>query len=160
MQRTVKQFYSRVFLLAFLIATSMQLNAQPVTHPYKDMESALMKNVNDYRKSIGKAPLKLNIYVSNIADRHSRDMATKKVDYSNDGFKERTDKIYETLKPVYSFAENVAAVKDTTIDVIGNWLASPKHKKNLEGDYNYSGIGIERGHDSFYITQIFILKGN
>lgn len=122
------------------------------------METELLQLENDHRKSIGEKPIRMSIYVSNIAQRHSQDMATKKVDYGNEGFKERTDKIHAQLKPVYSFAENIARGKVTAKEILDTWLASPKHKQNIEGDYNYSGIGIAKDADSFYVTQIFILK--
>ena len=60
------------------------LKAQPVTHPYKDMETELLQIENDYRKTIGAKPMRASIYVSNIAQRHSQDMATKKVIFTDD----------------------------------------------------------------------------
>lgn len=150
----------KIFLSCVLIGVCLcsVVKAQPVTHPYKDMETELLQIENDYRKTIGAKPMRASIYVSNIAQRHSQDMATKKVDFGNEGFKERTDKIHAQLKPVYSFAENIACGKVTSKEILDEWLNSPKHKKNLEGDYNYSGIGIAMSADSFYVTQIFILK--
>lgn len=146
-------------LLICLFAMSIpRLYAQQVTHTYKDMENELLQLVNDYRKTIHARPLRQSIFVSNIAERHSRDMATKKVPCGNDGFKERTDKIYESQRPVYSFAENIACGKLNAKEVMDEWLQSEKHKKNMEGDFNYSGIGIVKNADSFYVTEIFILK--
>ena len=153
------KFLSASILLAsFLFARPSVLHAQQATHPYKEMETELLNNVNEYRKSIGARPLKLNIYVSNLAERHSRDMATGKMELGNEGYKERTDKIFTQLKPVYSFAENVGIIKLISKEVLEAWLNNPKQKKNLEGDFNYSGIGIAKSADSFYVTEIFILK--
>lgn len=151
---------TKLLLLAgFLMTVCAGSQAQPATHPYKEMENELMQEVNAYRKSIGQRPLKVSIFVSNIAERHSRNMASKKIEYGNEGFKDRTDKIYTQLKPVYSFAENIDTTKLSAKEVLQAWLNSPKHKKNLDGDYNYSGIGIAKSADSTcYITQIFILK--
>jgi uncharacterized protein YkwD len=153
---------SRTFLVGLFIAVlfscTVIVKAQQVTHPYKDMETELLQKENDYRKSIGAKPMRTSVYVSNIAQRHSQDMATKQVEYGNGGFKERTDKIHTQLKPVYSFAENIACGKVTAKEVLDEWLNSSKHKQNVEGDYNYCGIGIAKNADSFYVTQIFILK--
>jgi uncharacterized protein YkwD len=151
-------FLFKVLFISFVLSGSNRVQAQQVTHTYKEMETELLQLVNDYRTSIKLKPLKVNVFVSNLAERHSRDMATKKVDCGNEGFKQRTDKIYEQQKPVYSFAENIACGKLTAREVMDDWLNSEKHKKNMEGDFNYSGIGIAKNADSFYVTEIFILK--
>ena len=148
--------YTFAFIIAFLFAVASQ--AQQVTHPFKEMETELMQQVNEYRKEIGVRPLKQHVYVSNIAERHSRDMASQKVHYGHDGYKQRTDKIFDQLKPVYSFGENIAVVRSSVKEAIDEWVTTPKQKKVLEGDYNYSGIGIIKAGDSFLVTQIFILK--
>jgi len=154
-----KFFKAAVLLMTFLFSSPFIAGAQPAAHAYKGIEQTLLQGVNDYRKSIGLKPLRWNIYLSNVAEKHSRDMATKKAPYGNEGFKERTDKIYETLKPVYGFAENIDSGRVGAKDVITDWLNSTKHKKNLEGDYNYTGIGIVKSADSnMYITEIFILQ--
>ena len=57
-----------------------------------------------------------------------------------------------------SGAENVAYGAETAEEVVRMWLKSPGHKKNIEGKYNYTGIGIARGRNGqLYYTQLFIL---
>ena len=39
------------------------------------------------------------------------------------------------------------------------FMASPGHKANILGDYNYVGIGTDRGGDYLYVTVVFMKKG-
>lgn len=152
-----KNFFPAFMIAVAIIFSPSLTRAQFVTHQYKDFENELLKYVNEYRKTIKAKPLRMNMFIGNIAERHSRDLAAKKEE-SNEAYKERMDKIYHQLKPVYSFAENVDTGRRSPKEVVEGWLSSPKHKKNLDGDYNLSGIGIVKDADStMYITQIFIL---
>jgi uncharacterized protein YkwD len=84
-------------------------------------------------------------------------MANKKIPFGHDGFDGRMERLSKQLKPTYSFAENVAMGATTAQEVVTQWLNSPGHKKNIEGDYNLTGIGIVKGKDgNLYYTQIFI----
>jgi uncharacterized protein YkwD len=86
-------------------------------------------------------------------------MATKKIPFSHDGYDERMDGISRQLKNVSATAENVAYGPTTAKDVVDMWLHSPGHKKNIEGNYNLTGIAVEKGTDGgTYYTQIFVYK--
>ena len=88
-------------------------------------------------------------------------MATKKIPFRHDGFDERMAAISRQLKNVSATAENVAYGANTAKDVVDMWLHSPGHKKNIEGNYNLTGLGIEKGTDGqLYYTQIFVYKAN
>jgi uncharacterized protein YkwD len=42
---------------------------------------------------------------------------------------------------------------------LAHWLASPVHRKNLEGPFELAGVGAGRGMDgSLYLTQIFVAR--
>ena len=41
--------------------------------------------------------------------------------------------------------------------VVRGWINSEGHKKNMEGDYDLTGVGIARSRNgSWYFTQIFV----
>ncbi|MGA1825447.1 MAG: CAP domain-containing protein [bacterium] len=43
--------------------------------------------------------------------------------------------------------------------VVERWLNSPGHKKNIEGNYNLTGIGVVQANNlTYYFTQIFVLS--
>jgi uncharacterized protein YkwD len=47
----------------------------------------------------------------------------------------------------------------TAHKVVDGWLHSPGHKKNIEGDYNFTGIGVSKDKNGrIYYTQIFLRK--
>jgi uncharacterized protein YkwD len=53
-------------------------------------------------------------------------------------------------------AENVAFGSSTAKEVVDGWLNSPGHKKNIEGNYKLTGIGVARDQQAkLYFTQIF-----
>ena len=86
-------------------------------------------------------------------------MATGKVPFSHNGFEDRAKRIKAKLKNVTSWAENVAFGDKTARQVVDMWLNSPGHRKNIEGNYNLSGIGlsVDKTGNTFF-TQIFILQ--
>ena len=136
------------------------LYAQAKTSPYTSMATEILTLVNEHRATIGKQPLVFNELINASAEGHSHNMATKKVPFSHQGFEGRTSKLSKQIKPSNSFAENVAYGANSAKEAVEMWLNSPGHKKNIEGDYNLTGIGIVNGKDGqLYFTQIFLHKG-
>lgn len=91
---------------------------------------------------------------------HSRNMAQKKTPFSHDGFETRVATITKQTASAYNgAAENVAYGEMTAEEVVDGWLHSPGHKKNIEGNYNLTGIGVAKAKDgTVYYTQIFLRK--
>jgi uncharacterized protein YkwD len=56
-------------------------------------------------------------------------------------------------------AENVAYGQLSAKAVVDGWLKSAPHKKNIEGNYNLTGIGLAKDRKGvIYFTQIFLRK--
>ena len=56
-------------------------------------------------------------------------------------------------------AENVAFGKLSAEGVVKGWINSPRHRKNIEGDYMYMGVGVAKDSKGIsFFTQIFIRK--
>ena len=84
-------------------------------------------------------------------------MASRKVDFGHDGFEDRVANIRKKLKPYHSVGENVAYGHLSAEKVVQLWLKSPGHRRNIEGDFNLTGIGIAESKDgTIYYTQIFL----
>ena len=97
--------------------------------------------------------------ITKEAETHSRNMASKKVPFSHTGFDERATRIRRQLKTVNAWAENVAFGANTAREAVDMWLSSNGHRKNIEGCYNLTGIGIARSAaGELYFTQIFVQK--
>ncbi len=124
-----------------------------------NMNSRILELVNEHRQSIGKGALKMIDVASAQAIQHSRDMMNKNTPFGHEGFEDRVDVIKKSVGFINAAAENVAYGQLTAEEVVNGWLHSPGHRKNIEGDYNLTGIGVaQNGQGLIYFTQIFVLK--
>ena len=113
--------------------------------------------VNEYRRSKGLPALQPNSYISSVALGHSRDMLTGRSPFGHDGFRQRIDQISGRLGKLHVAAENVASGPMGAREVVDGWLHSPGHRRNIEGDFRLTGIGLaEASNGMIYFTQIFV----
>jgi len=118
----------------------------------------LLKKINEHRASQDLAPLQINPHIQVAATQHAQNMASGNIPFSHDGFQERAKFLIEKLSGS-SVAENVAVGQEDTELIIHSWLDSAGHRKNIEGNFNLTGIGIALGEDKkMYYCQIFIKK--
>ena len=123
------------------------------------METSILQEVNKHRASKGLAPLKESTIIDTEAALHSQQMASKQVPFGHDGYEKRIARIDQRLGGAGSSAENVAYGNLSAREVVQSWLKSPGHKKNIEGRYNLTGIGVSRSKQGvIYYTQIFTQK--
>lgn len=118
---------------------------------------SILNAVNAHRVKQGLAPLKMMTDISAEAKIHSQDMATGKAPFGHTGFSERAHHLFKEFQPAHGAAENVAYLYRASDDVVTLWLNSSGHRRNIEGRYNLTGIGIARNADGrIYVTQIFV----
>jgi uncharacterized protein YkwD len=147
--------YFVVFLSTAFAATDSHNNFTESKNPQQ-----ILTLINQYRADHGLSPLRLGKYLSEVAESHSRNIAENKIPFGHQGFDKRTEEIfseYKYQKP-QSIAENVAMnSQGGDAKIVEQWLASVGHRKNIEGDYNWTGIGkIVDRNGSVYVTQIFL----
>lgn len=124
-----------------------------------NMNTRILQLVNEHRQSIGKGSLQMIDVASAQAIQHSRDMMNKNTPFGHEGFEERVDVIKKSVGFINAAGENVAYGQLTAEGVVDGWLHSPGHRKNIEGDYNLTGIGVaQNAQGVIYFTQIFVLK--
>lgn len=125
------------------------------------LEQEINRRVNQYRLSKNLPPLTMNAEISHVARLHSQDMASKISTFSHDGFDNRAKKVGNTI-PYQSFAENLAYIKgypDLADVAVKGWINSPGHRKNMEGNFNLTGVGIAKNSEGeYYFTQLFLLQ--
>jgi len=64
--------------------------------------------------------------------------------------------ISDKVPGVKDVGENVAFGNLSARAVVNDWLKSPGHKRNIEGNYKFTGIGVTRNmQNQIYFTQIF-----
>ncbi len=123
------------------------------------LENSILKYVNAHRRSMGKEPLQMLDAVSKQAYNHSSNMATGRTTFSHNGFNQRIQNIEQSIGRSSASAENVAYGSLTAKGVVDVWLNSKGHRKNIEGNYNLTGIGVANDRQgTIYFTQIFLRK--
>lgn len=124
---------------------------------FSEIENAVHAKINAYRATKGLPPLGLVSVMVTQARAHSSNMAARK-GLDHNGFQERVIEIQKTV-PLVSAAENVAfnmGFDDPAQEAVNGWLESSGHRVNIEGDFNVTGIGVERSAGGeYYFTQIF-----
>lgn len=116
--------------------------------------------VNDHRQAMGLSPLAYSEEIASIARRHSRDMASGRVGIGHQGAEERGNASLRVVS-FKEFAENVGgnsyASARAVREAVNGWLNSPSHRRNIEGNFNLTGIGIAQSANGLYFfTQIFL----
>ena len=162
--------YISIFLLAFTSCSSSKASskaskptttttAAPKTTPANiapAIEDAILGLVNNYRKKKGLPALQTNYVIETEARRHTVSMATHSVPFGHNGFSYRSKVITSKIPGITGTAENVAYGSRSAQEVVDGWLKSPGHRKNIEGNYRLTGIGVARDAKSvLYFTQIF-----
>lgn len=155
----------KIFLLGFIFFIFnyyVPLQAKSsTTHPKALFDDALrhviFEDINAYRSAHGLHQLKLNHYICEVATKHSVDMAKNIAPLGHAGFNKRIKIIFDHFNQPRSIAENVAFTDSNPKQVVNLWLNSSGHRKNIEGNYNITGIGIAHGENGrVFVTQIFL----
>ena len=122
-----------------------------------NMNDSILLYVNQYRRNKKLSALQLDSVIAIVALGHSINMATKKVAFGHDGFEERIQRIIRENLKIKASAENVAFGNLSAKGVVKGWMNSPRHLKNIEGNYTYTGIGVVKDDKGIsFFTQIFI----
>ncbi len=120
------------------------------------LEGAILHYVNEHRNSIGLISLETNAEANRQAYQHSKDMAERKTGFGHEGFDQRMQAIKQKEGWITASAENVAYGQLSAKEVVKGWLNSPGHKKNIEGDYRFTGIGVYKDKKGIiFFTQVF-----
>jgi uncharacterized protein YkwD len=120
------------------------------------MSAEILRYVNQHRRALHLPALLPNSFISSVALEHSRDMLSGKTPFGHDGFRDRIELIRRKLGPIHVVAENVASGPMSAKEVVEGWLNSPGHRRNIEGDFRLTGIGLAFRQDGMiYFTQIF-----
>lgn len=123
-----------------------------------ELEKYTHDEINKYRQSVGLKTLVWSDEVSSVAREHSLQMSTGEVAFGHDGGDQRFEVLVEKTG-ARAMGENVAynfGYDDPVMTAVLGWLDSPGHKENIDGNFDYTGIGIvknEKGY--YYLTQLF-----
>jgi uncharacterized protein YkwD len=119
------------------------------------LEEQTYARVNRYRVSKGLRALAWSDVAAGEARLHSERMALGKTRLGHSGFDKRVAIIGRT-HPWRKAGENVA-VNRSSASVVERWLKKRGHRKNIEGDFDATGVGAAATQDgAVYFTQIFV----
>jgi uncharacterized protein YkwD len=155
-----------LLILAFTLGMQPLMSCAPKAAPaavsaqrLSTIDSEILEHVNRYRQTKGLKALVMETAISEEATNHSRNMANRRTAFGHDGFEGRVKKIAQKLGGLKASAENVAYGQLDAKEVVSNWLKSPGHRKNIEGKYTMTGIGVVKANDgTLFFTQIFASK--
>lgn len=149
------------FFFALVLASLFQQalaadKKEPLSLSTTFIQQTILKDINSYRLKRGLEPLQLINRISLVAEKHSIEMASQTVPFGHLYFNERIDELAKEIKRYEAGAENVAYAYPFNT-VVKNWLTSRGHRRNIEGNYNLTGIGIAYDNKGkIYYTQIFL----
>lgn len=121
-----------------------------------NFEIEILQLINNHRATLQLAPLVFYAAIQAASHQHSNNMAQGSIAFGHDGFAVRANELIQLLKGTAA-SENVAMGQQSANEVVQSWLNSEGHRKNIEGDYNLTGIAVVKsasGENLF--TQIFI----
>jgi uncharacterized protein YkwD len=125
------------------------------------MEQSVLRQINQYRAGRKLPALTLDATITQQSRNHSQNMANGTVPFSHQGFEQRVKAISKAMS-YRAAAENVAynmGYGDPATQAVQGWLKSPGHLKNIQGQYNVTGIGVSKNaKGEVYFTQMFIRK--
>lgn len=139
---------------------SAEESAASATPSLEALGAEIHRLVNGHRARTGLPALRWDDDVATVAQRHSREMARGGRPFGHQGFDARAAEIQQ-LGTVAQIAENVADDNRTgpqlPAQVVEGWLSSTGHRRNLEGDFTVTGIGVAESSDGVrFFTQIFV----
>ncbi|CDZ78661.1 Cysteine-rich secretory protein family protein [Legionella massiliensis] len=162
MRKKTMVFYclTTLFLTVFL-TQKIAASAADFSSIDSSNQKAILYYVNEYRAKHHLKPLKMNNLMSEEAAKHSREMARHAIPFGHKYFDKRIHRLFAEIGDCKGGSENVAYNYKDAKDVVKNWLTSSGHRRNIEGNFNLTGIGLARdSRGKLYFTQIFIRTTN
>ena len=121
------------------------------------VEQRVVTLVNAERAAAGCRPLRVSPALHRAAQRHSADMASRRVlDHRGAGGDDPGDRITAAGFAWSAWAENIARGRPTPSAVVDGWMNSQGHRANiLNCRLTTIGVGVVRGAGGPWWTQVF-----
>lgn len=130
---------------------------EKISYTYTEIETEILKEVNNYRETRGLKSLKPLSEISLEAEDHNFYMLEKGT-VSHDNFGERYNALVNTVG-AKAVSENVAYGYRSADAVVRAWISSDSHRKNIESTSTHFGVSVvEDEEGKNYFTNIFIRK--
>jgi uncharacterized protein YkwD len=127
----------------------------PATPADTGTEAEFLSMINETRAANGRAALEIDDALRSHARIHTDDMVE-----AGEIYHSSEAELTTAAGTGWSgIAENVGKGGSPT-SLHDAFMASPAHKANILGDYNYVGIGIDNSGGHVYVTVVFMRKGD
>ena len=138
-------------MLSLVFVALSLLALAPAAGADTDSEAEFLSKINATRAANGLGALQLDGALRSHARSHTEDMAEAGQIYHSS-----QAELSSAAGPGWSgIAENVGIGSSPT-SLHNAFMASPGHKANILGDYNYVGIGTDTRGGSLYVTVVFV----
>ncbi len=127
----------------------------PVAAADTETEAEFLSEINATRAAQGLGALQLDGALRSHARSHAEDMAQAGEIYHSS----EAELIAAAGTGWSGIAENVGQGRSVT-SLHDAFMASPGHKSNILGDYNYVGIGTDTSGGYLYVTVVFVGRGD
>lgn len=122
------------------------------------MERDILARVNEHRASRKMPLLRRHPRLIEIARMHCRAMAEGRIPVGHQGFSDRSAAMRRYIA-ITGAAENVGmnqGLANPAGEQVADWLKSPGHRRNIEGDFNLTGVCVAEGRGGeLYFTELF-----
>ncbi|ORX66169.1 PR-1-like protein [Linderina pennispora] len=120
---------------------------------FQQWQIEMLNLVNAERARYHRRPLNLDIRLCHSAQEHSNYQAHTNAMTHNDSSGPLMTRVQRRVPNIRGCAENVAWNQPDVRSVVQGWINSPGHHRNMLGEYNIVGFGIQNK----YWTQVFAL---
>lgn len=127
----------------------------------KNVENAVLLQVNQERQKAGLKPLQMDWELARVARTKSQDMAQKNYfSHTSPTYGSPFDMMKHFGIQFKAAGENIASGQTTPNDVMQSWMNSQGHRANiLKPEFTHLGVGYYRGGSYGHMwTQMFISK--
>lgn len=127
----------------------------------KNVENAVLLQVNQERQKAGLKPLEMDWELARVARLKSQDMAQKNYfSHTSPTYGSPFDMMKQFGINFKAAGENIASGQTTPNDVMAAWMKSQGHRENiLKPEFTHLGVGYYRGGSYGHMwTQMFISK--
>lgn len=135
--------------------------------PMENVAREIAREIRTFRAQNNKSPLSWDSTLAAASETHSQAMASGRIPLGHYNFDRRKAEISENMGFISGLAENVGVISNSgnnaraiAKEFVRLWAGSPRHRQNMLGDYNITGVGVVQARGGkIYATQMFARVG-
>jgi uncharacterized protein YkwD len=151
---------TKLLILSSILGLNVSFAYAAAVESETSIQNAVLFYINEYRQHHGLSKLTMDSRMVAQAKQHSQDMANHRMGFGHKYFEQRIATLRSQIKNTGAGSENVAYNYKNAREVVQQWVKSPGHRRNIEGHFNLTGVGVARDKQGkLYYTQMFLQAG-